>query len=163
MKNNQESEKVLEKEIEDEINKMSLDELLYLELNPNQFIYSKLSSQIENIKKLEKEVNSMKDEFSLMKFQKLDVDDKLKEQYENSYKKINKLLEEKNKLEYKLTKKEFINQFSSELKKFNNPDECLYKWKGGKINYNEFKKQFSELGKGKNYYYYKLIYDKINS
>ena len=91
MKNNQESEKVLEKEIEDEINKMSLDELLYLELNPNQFIYSKLSSQIENIRKLEKEVNSMKDEFSLMKFQKLDVDDKLKEQYENSYKKINNL------------------------------------------------------------------------
>ena len=31
MKNNQESEKVLKKEIEDEINKMSLDELLYLE------------------------------------------------------------------------------------------------------------------------------------
>ena len=54
MKNNQESEKVLEKEIEDEINKMSLDELLYLELNQNQFIYSKLSSQIENIRKLEK-------------------------------------------------------------------------------------------------------------
>ena len=162
MKNNQESEKVLEKEIQDEIDKMSLDELLYLELNPNQFIYSKLSSQIENIKKLEKEVNSMKDEFSLMKFQKLDVDDKLKEQYENNYKTINKLLEEKNKLEYKLTKKEFIDQFRAELKK-NHPDEYLNKWKDGKINYNEFKKQFSELGKGKNYYYYKLIYDKINS
>ena len=162
MKNNQESEKVLEKEIQDEIDKMSLDELLYLELNPNQFIYSKLSSQIENIKKLEKEVNSMKDEFSLMKFQKLDVDDKLKEQYENNNKTINKLLEEKNKLEYKLTKKEFIDQFRAELKK-NHPDEYLNKWKDGKINYNEFKKQFSELGKGKNYYYYKLIYDKINS
>ena len=162
MKDNQESEKVLEKEIEDEINKMSLDELLYLELNPNQFIYSKLNSQIENIRKLEKEVNSMKDEFSLMKFQKLDVDDKLKEQYENNYKTINKLLEEKNKLEYKLTKKEFIDQFRAELKK-NHPDEYLNKWKDGKINYNEFKKQFSELGKGKNYYYYKLIYDKINS
>ena len=162
MKNNQESEKILEKEIQDEIDKMSLDELLYLELNPNQFIYSKLSSQIENIKKLEKEVNSMKDEFSLMKFQKLDVDDKLKEQYENNYKTINKLLEEKNKLEYKLTKKEFIDQFRAELKK-NHPDEYLNKWKDGKINYNEFKKQFSELGKGKNYYYYKLIYDKINS
>ena len=163
MKNNQESEKVLEKEIEEEIDKMSMDELLYLELNPNQYIYSKLKSQIENIKTLEKEVNSMKDEFSLMKFQKLNVDDKLKEQYEKNYKTVNKLFDEKNKLENKLTKNEFINKFNDELKNFNNPDECLNKWKDGKINYNEFKKQFSELGKGKNYYYYKLIYDKIKS
>ena len=111
MKNNQESEKALEKEIEEEIDKMSMDELFYLELNPNQYIYSKLKSQIENIKKLEKEVNSMKDEFSLMKFQKLNVDDKLKEQYENNYKTVNKLFEEKNNLENKITKNEFINKF----------------------------------------------------
>ena len=107
MTNNQGSEISLENEIENEINKMSLEELQYLELNPNHYIYSKLNSQIENIKKLEIDVNSMRDEFASMKYQKLDVDDKLKEQYENNYKYVNNLLEERRKLDYKLTKNEF--------------------------------------------------------
>ena len=163
MTNNQGSEISLENEIENEINKMSLEELQYLELNPNHYIYSKLNSQIENIKKLEIDVNSMRDEFASMKYQKLDVDDKLKEQYENNYKYVNNLLEERRKLDYKLTKNEFINLFNIELKKFNNPDGLFNQMKDGKINYDEFKKQFSKLGNGKNYYFYKLISDKINS
>ena len=163
MTNNQGSEISLENEIENEINKMSLEELQYLELNPNHYIYSKLNSQIENIKKLEIDVNSMRDEFASMKYQKLDVDDKLKEQYENNYKYVNNLLEERRKLDYKLTKNEFINLLNIELKKFNNPDGLFNQMKDGKINYDEFKKQFSELGNGKNYYFYKLISDKINS
>ena len=64
----------LEKQIENEIDKMSLGELLYLELNPNNYIYSKLKPQIDNIKNLEKEISAMKEEFDLLKVQGIDAD-----------------------------------------------------------------------------------------
>ena len=163
MHNIQEKEKSLEMEIENEINKMSLEELLYLELNPNQYIYNKLRPQIENIKKLENEVNTMKDEFDLLKFQKSDADNSLKEQYQKNYADITKLLEIRKSLDSKIPKNEFIKILNAQIKNFDNPDTCYNNFKEGIIDYNEFKKRFSQLGIDKNYYYYKLIYDKINS
>ena len=153
----------LEKQIENEIDKMSLGELLYLELNPNNYIYSKLKPQIDNIKKLEKEISAMKEEFDLLKVQGIDADCRLKEDYEKNYAKLNSLLEERNRLNVKVSKDEFKNLLNTEIKKFEGPGTCFNKFKDGKINYEEFKKQFAELGRGKNYYYYKLIYEKINS
>ena len=162
MENIKEKEKLLKNEIENEINKMSLEELLYLELNQNFYIYSKLNPQIEKMKKLGNEINTIEEEFNLLKIQKSDFDNDLKEQFEDNVANINKLMEEKKKLDIKVSKTEFINLLNNELKKFENPESCFNRLKDGTINYNEFKKQFAELGKGKNYYYYKLIYDKIN-
>ena len=149
----------LRNEIEYEINKMSLEELLYLELNPNLYIYSKLSPQIEKLKQLGNEINTMQEEFNLLKFQKTDFDGNLKEQFEKNYEAVNKLIEERKKLENKFSKNEFIDLLNNELKNFDNPDSCFNRFKDKKINYEEFKKQFSELGKEKNYYYYKLMYN----
>ena len=160
---NQEKERSLRNEIENEINKMSLEELLYLELNPNFYIYSKLTPQIEHLKKFGNEVNTMQEGFYSMKFQKTDFDSNLKEQFEKNYTNVNKLIDERKNLETKVPKNEFIKLLDNEIKNFDNPEKCFNRLKDGKIDYNEFKKQFAELGKGKNYYYYKLIYDKINS
>ena len=153
----------LRNEIEYEINKMSLEELLYLELNPNLYIYSKLSPQIEKLKQLGNEINTMQEEFNLLKFQKTDFDGNLKEQFQKNYEAVNKLIEERKKLENKFSKNEFIDLLNNELKNFDNPDSCFNRFKDKKINYEEFKKHFSELGKEKNYYYYKLMYDKISN
>ena len=163
MENNKEKEKFLKDEIEYEINKMSLEELTFLELNPNLYIYKKLGPKIEQIKKLGNEIKSMEEEFSLLKFQKNDFDNNLKEQIENNSAIIKSLLEEKKKLDSKVSKSEFIKLLNDELKKLDNPDSCFNRFKDGIIDYNEFKKQFFNLGKDKNYYYYKLISDVINS
>ena len=163
MENNKEKEKLLKDEIEYEINKMSLEELTFLELNPNLYIYEKLGPKIEQIKKLGNEIKSMEEEFSLLKFQKNDFDNNLKEQIENNSAIIKSLLEEKKKLDSKVSKSEFIKLLNDELKKLDNPDSCFNRFKDGIIDYNEFKKQFFNLGKDKNYYYYKLISDVINS
>ena len=163
MENNKEKEKLLKDEIEYEINKMSLEELTFLELNPNLYIYKKLGPKIEQIKKLGNEIKSMEEEFSLLKFQKNDFDNNLKEQIENNSAIIKSLLEEKKNLDSKVSKSEFIKLLNDELKKLDNPDSCFKRFKDGIIDYNEFKKQFFNLGKDKNYYYYKLISDVINS
>jgi len=163
MENNKEKEKLLKDEIEYEINKMSLEELTFLELNPNLYIYKKLGPKIEQIKKLGNEIKSMEEEFSLLKFQKNDFDNNLKDQIENNSAIIKSLLEEKKKLDSKVSKSEFIKLLNDELKKLDNPDSCFNRFKDGIIGYNEFKKQFFNLGKDKNYYYYKLISDVINS
>ena len=163
MSNNKEKENSLKNEIEYEINKMSLEELIYLELNSNMYIYKKLSPKIEQLKKLGNEINSMEEEFNLLKFQKNDFDNNLKEQIENNSTLINNLLEEKKILDSKVTKNEFIKLLNDELKKFDNPESCFNRFKDGIIDYNEFKKQYLKLGKDKNYYYYKLISDVINS
>ena len=163
MSNNKEKENSLKNEIEYEINKMSLEELIYLELNSSMYIYKKLSPKIEQLKKLGNEINSMEEEFNLLKFQKNDFDNNLKEQIENNSTLINNLLEEKKILDSKVSKNEFIKLLNDELKKFDNPESCFNRFKDGIIDYNEFKRQYLKLGKDKNYYYYKLISDVINS
>ena len=163
MSNNKEKENSLKNEIEYEISKMSLEELIYLELNSNMYIYKKLSPKIEQLKKLGNEINSMEEEFNLLKFQKNDFDNNIKEQIENNSTLINKLLEEKKILDSKVTKNEFIKLLNDELKNFDNPESCFNRFKDGIIDYNEFKRQYLKLGKDKNYYYYKLISDIINS
>ena len=108
MKNIKESEKSLINEIESEIDKMSPEELLYLEFNQNFYIYSKLRPQIENIKKLGNEIKTMEEQFNLLKFQKSDFDNDLKEKFENNVSNINNLIEQKKKLDFKISKTEFI-------------------------------------------------------
>ena len=163
MKNIKESEKSLINEIESEIDKMSPEELLYLEFNQNFYIYSKLRPQIENIKKIGNEIKTMEEQFNLLKFQKSDFDNDLKEKFENNVSNINNLIEQKKKLDFKISKTEFINLLNEEMKYFDNPAACFNRLTKGITNYEQFKEQFLELVKEKNYYYYKLIMDKINS
>ena len=153
--------------IKKEINKMSFEELIYLNMNTNYFVYNKLKPEIEEIK--------AKNEQIQLKQQKLqniqeNITNKhiqetiaLKEQIDVLDKNINILLAERDKLNYKIPKNEFLNLLDIELKKFENPENCFNRLKEGIIDSEEFEKQFTILGKGKNYYYYKLIYDRIKN
>ena len=132
-------------------------------MNPNLFIYNKLKPQIENLKQLGNELKLMEEDLNSIKNKNIEDSKELQQQFLNYNNDINRLIKEKNMLEHNESKSEFINLLDKEIKNFDSPDECYNRFKDGKINYNEFQKQFSELGKGKNYYYYKLIYDKINS
>ena len=153
------------KEIENEINKMSIEELLFLKLNPNYYVYNKLKPQIEQIKKKKQRVQSKLEELENVQAIKENEDMRettiLKDKIEKLNYNIKNLLEEKDKLSKKIPKNEFLNALNYEIKVFNNPDSCFARFKDKKINFEQFEKEYAELGKGKNYYYYKLIYDRI--
>ena len=156
-------EVTLQKEIENEIDNMTFEELLYLQMNPNLFIYNKLKPQIENLKQIWNELKFMEEDLNSIKNKKLEDNNELKQQFINYNNIINRLIQEKNNLESKESKSEFINLLDKEIKNFDSPVECFNRFKDGKSNYDEFQKEFSELGKGKRYFYYKLMRDKINS
>ena len=162
MQNIKEIEKSLKNEIESEIDKMSMEELLYLEFNQNYYIYSKLKPQIEKMKQLGNEIKTMEENFISLKYQKCDADNNLKQQFENNMASVNKLIEQKKKLNYKISKDEFINSLNEEMKYFDNPESCFKRLSQGTVNFEQFKEQFSELAKEKKYYYYKMLMDKIN-
>ena len=84
MQNIKDIEKSLKNEIESEIDKMSMEELLYLEFNQNYYIYSKLKPQIEKMKQLGNEIKTMEENFISLKYQKCDADNNLKQQFENN-------------------------------------------------------------------------------
>ena len=73
---------------------------------------------------------------------------------------IKQLLNEKKKLQ-SISKEEVRAQLKNELEKYDNPENCFKRLKDKKINLKQFEEQFTKLGKDKNYYYYKLIYEKI--
>ena len=156
-----------ENEIVREINKMSMEELLYLDLNPNFFVYNKLKKQIEEIQAQNKQVQMKQEKYQNIANSIANEDMKetlmLKDQIEKLYLHINKLLAEKEKLNYKIPKNEFLSLLENELKKYDNPDMCFLRLKDKIIDLEEFEKQFAELGKGNNYYYYKLIYKRIKN
>ena len=156
-----------ENEIKNEINKMSIEELIYLNLNPSYFVYNKLKPQIEEIQAKHKTIQLKQQKLQNIKENKANEDMKqtiiLKEQIENLDLQINQLIKERDNLNYKIPKNEFLPLFENELKQIKNPENCFLRLKNGIIDSDQFEKEFSELGKGKNYYYYKLIYDRIKN
>ena len=156
-----------EQEILNEINKMTIEELIYLNYNPNYFIYNKLKPQIEEIQNKNKQIQLKQEKLQNMK-EKLENENinetiKLKEQIEMLNYKIDKLIKERDNLNCKIPKNEFLSLLENELKKYENPESCFAKLKQGIIDSDEFERQFTKLGKEKNYYYYKLIYDRIKN
>ena len=156
-----------ENEIKNEINNMTIEELIYLNLNSNYFVFNKLKSQIDEIKAQNKQVQlkqqqlkNIKDNITSEDMNKALI---LKDQIENINSNIKQLIEEKNKLNFKMPKKDFIPLLENELKKFESPESCYGRFKDGIINLEEFEKEFKVLGKEKNYYYYKLIADRIKN
>ena len=156
-----------ENTLRNEINKMSFEELIYLNMNPNFFVYNKLKPLIDEIKDKNKQI-----QLKQQKLQNIEENinnENIKEIFAIKEKidaldvNVNKLIEERDRLQNKIPKNEFLQLLDTELKNFENPEKCFTKLREGKINPEEFEKQFSLLGKGKNYYYYKLIYDRINN
>ena len=153
--------------IKKEINKMSFEELIYLNMNQNYFVYNKLKPEIEEIKAKNNKIQLKQQKLQNIEENFTNENIKqtiaLKEQIEALDKNINKLLAERDKLTYKIPKNEFLNLLDNELKKFKNPENCFNRLKEGIIDSEEFEKEFISLGKGKHYYYYKLIYDRIKN
>ena len=156
-------------EIENEIDKMDLNELLYVRMAPQLYINKKLEKELKGSEDLIKEIeinnNNIKKNEQVANNQKaliVDECNKLKMEIEQSKDRINKLILQKNQLNKQPTKAIFINELDNEIKKsFKSPDAFFREFLSKKISQSEFIDNLKKCGTGKNYYYYKVLSDKL--
>ena len=156
-------------EINKEIENMSLEELLYLRMSPQTYINKKFEKEIfeseqlineieknnQNAKKNEEEINAQNAAI-------MNECNQLKMEIEQTKDRINKLIIQKNQVNKQPTKNEFITMLEKEIKNnFKTPDFYFREFSAKKISQNDFEDAMKNLGTGKNYYYYKILLDKL--
>ncbi len=155
--------------INKEIDKMSLEELLFLRMSPQTYISKKFEGEInesENlIKEIEKNSQNAKKNEQQIKAQNasiLNECNQLKMEIEQTKDRINKLIIQKNQINKQPTKNEFIPMLEKEIKnQFKTPDFYFKEFSAKRISQGEFEEAMKNLGTGKNYYYYKILLDKL--
>ncbi len=156
-------------EMEKEIDKMSLEELLYVRMAPQNFINKKFQNKIDESNELIKEIESNyknvrnnEEEVKKQNAILLKESDELKKEIEQTKNRINELILKKKSLSRQPTKDEFIKQLDIEIKKnFSTPDSIFKDFLAKNITENDLLEKLKELGTGKNYYYYKILSDKL--
>ena len=156
-------------EFEKEIDKMSLEELLYVRMAPQVFIYKKMEKEFKNsnqiIQEIENNNGSIKrneQEIGKQNMQILNECEQLKNEINKTRENINQLIQQNKQTNKQPTKNEFINALDIEIKNsFKTPDSFFKEFLNNKINQKQFEQSMKELGTGKNYYYYKLLSDKL--
>ena len=159
----------LASEINKEIDNMSLEELLYVRMAPQTYLMKKFEREIGGSNNLIKEIkqNSYlikqnEDAIKNQKAQILNECNKLKMEIEQSKDRINNLMLQKSRINRVPSKAEFINALDNDIKtKFKTPDNYFREFLSKKITQNEFLEKLRECGTGKNYYYYKILSDKL--
>ena len=156
-------------EINREIDNMSLEELLYLRMSPQTYINKKFEREIKESEQLINEIerNSQnarrnEDEINAQNNAILNECNRLKMDIEQTKDRINKLMIQKNTINKQPTRGEFINMLDKEIKNnFKTPDHYFREFSTKKISQNEFEDAMKNLATGKNYYYYKILLDKL--
>ena len=156
-------------EINREIDNMSLEELLYLRMSPQTYINKKFEREIKESEQLINEIerNSQnarrnEDEINAQNNAILNECNRLKMDIEQTKDRINKLMIQKNQINKQPTRGEFINMLDKEIKNnFKTPDHYFREFSAKKISQNEFEDAMKNLATGKNYYYYKILLDKL--
>ena len=156
-------------EINREIDNMSLEELLYLRMSPQTYINKKFEREIKESEQLINEIerNSQnarrnEDEINAQNNAILNECNRLKMDIEQTKDRINKLMIQKNTINKQPTRGEFINMLDKEIKNnFKTPDHYFREFSAKKISQNEFEDAMKNLATGKNYYYYKILLDKL--
>ena len=156
-------------EINREIDRMSLEELLYLRMSPQTYISKKFETEIKDSENLitEIETNNQnakqnEEEINAQNAAILNECNQLKFEIEQTKDRINKLMIQKNQINKQPTKNEFIASLEREIKSnFKTPDSYFREFCSKKISQNEFEDAMKNLATGKNYYYYKILLDKL--
>ena len=156
-------------EINREIDRMSLEELLYLRMSPQTYISKKFEREIKDSENIitEIETNNQnakqnEEEINAQNAAILNECNQLKFEIEQTKDRINKLMIQKNQINKQPTKNEFIASLEREIKSnFKTPDSYFREFCSKKISQNEFEDAMKNLATGKNYYYYKIILDKL--
>ena len=156
-------------EIEKEVDKMTLEELLFVRMAPQTYLNKKYENEIKNSNQLVGEIETAnidikRNEEAIDKQKSMIYNEckNLKSEIEQCQERIKNLINQKNQLLQKPTKEAFINELDGEIKKnFKTPDNCFREFLTRKISQNEFFDFMKKCGTGKDYYYYKILSDRL--
>ena len=156
-------------EIEKEIDKMTLEELLFVRMAPQTYINKKYENEIKDSNQLVGEIEKAnidikRNEETINKQKTMIFNEckKVKNEIEQCQGRINNLISQKNQLLQKPKKEAFINELDGEIKKnFKTPDNCFREFLNNKISQSEFFDYMKKCGTGKDYYYYKILSDRL--
>ena len=156
-------------EIEKEVDKMTLEELLFIRMAPQTYLNKKYENEIKNsyhligeIETADIDIKRNEEEINKQKTIIYNECQKLQSEIGQCQGRINNLINQKNTLLKKPEKKAFINELDAEIKKdFKTPDNCFREFLTKKISQTEFFDYMRKCGTGKDYYYYKILSDKL--
>ena len=158
-------DKALMKDIADDLNKKSLEELIYINFNPEHYVNEFTSDGRKANENLLNEVKELNKQYEEKKAQyesiKSNIED-CKAQYEQKENELKNLYQQKQNIESNVTVEKLIQELGNYIQQnFQQPKQQLINdFMSKKIDFETFKNQFKDLTL--KYHYYSIIKDKLN-
>jgi sugar-specific transcriptional regulator TrmB len=158
-------DKALMKDIADDLNKKSLEELIYINFNPEHYVNEFTSDGRKANENLLNEVKELNRQYEEKKSQYESIKSNIencKAQYEQKENELKNLYQQKQNIESNVTVEKLIQELGNYIQQnFYQPKEQLVKdFLNKKIDFETFKNQFKDLTL--KYHYYSIIKDKLN-
>jgi sugar-specific transcriptional regulator TrmB len=158
-------DKALMKDIADDLNKKSLEELIYINFNPEHYVNEFTSDGRKANENLLNEVKELNRQYEEKKSQYESIKSNIencKAQYEQKENELKNLYQQKQNIESNVTVEKLIQELGNYIQQnFNQPKEQLVKdFLNKKIDFETFKNQFKDLSL--KFHYYSIIKDKLN-
>jgi chromosome segregation ATPase len=162
--NSPDEQKIL-KDLAEDLNKKSIEELIYINFNPEHYVneYTKDSRNMNEA--LLNEVKNLNNQYEAKKSQYENIKnniEKCKNQYEEKEKELKNLYGQKQNLESQVTVEKLIEEMKNYIEEnYQKPRQrVIQDFMTKKIDFETFKEQFKDLTM--KYHYYSIIKDKLN-
>ena len=162
---NSKNKKKILKDLAEDLNKKSIEELIYINFNPEHYVneYTKDSRNMNEA--LLNEVKNLNNQYEAKKSQYENIKnniEKCKNQYEEKEKELKNLYGQKQNLESQVTVEKLIEEMKNYIEEnYQKPRQrVIQDFMTKKIDFETFKEQFKDLTM--KYHYYSIIKDKLN-
>ena len=158
-------DKALMKDIADDLNKKSLEELIYINFNPEHYVNDFTKDGRKANENLLNEVKELNRQYEEKKSQYESIKSNIencKAQYEQKENELKNLYQQKQNIESNVTVEKLIQELGNYIQEnFQHPrQQIINDFMSKKIDFETFKNQFKDLTL--KYHYYSIIKDKLN-
>ena len=158
-------DKALMKDIADDLNKKSLEELIYINFNPEHYVNEFTSDGRKANENLLNEVKELNKQYEEKEAQYESIKSNIencKAQYEQKENELKNLYQQKQNVESNVTVEKLIQELGNYIQQnFQQPrQQIINDFMSKKIDFETFKNQFKDLTL--KYHYYSIIKDKLN-
>ena len=158
-------DKALMKDIADDLNKKSLEELIYINFNPEHYVNEFTSDGRKANENLLNEVKELNRQYEEKKSQYESIKSNIencKAQYEQKENELKNLYQQKQNIESNVTVEKLIQELGNYIQQnFQQPrQQIINDFMSKKIDFETFKNQFKDLSL--KFHYYSIIKDKLN-
>ena len=158
-------DKALMKDIADDLNKKSLEELIYINFNPEHYVNEFTSDGRKANENLLNEVKELNKQYEEKKAQYESIKSNIencKAQYEQKENELKNLYQQKQNIESNVTVEKLIQELGNYIQQnfYQTKEQLIKDFFNKKINFENFKNQFKDLSL--KFHYYSIIKDKLN-